>query len=136
LRTDATIRGLPVVRAALAPSPEIAAALRGRLVLAFAGIGNPEKFYRTLAAAGIEVCAQRAFPDHYAYTDDDAAQLMRQADAQGLTLVTTEKDMVRLGGTGTRAMLRSRAVALPVRLVFEDEVEVAALLREKIRERA
>jgi tetraacyldisaccharide 4'-kinase len=72
------------------------AALRGKRVLAFAGIGDPARFFRTLRGCGIEVVTERAFPDHHPFLKDEIAGLIAEAKRASLTLVTTEKDMVRL----------------------------------------
>ena len=73
------------------------AALRGQKVFAFAGIGSPEAFRRSLTALGAEVVAFRAFPDHHPYTLHDLEALRRQAgESGGGRIVTTEKDGIRL----------------------------------------
>lgn len=80
-------------------------------VLAFAGIGHPEKFYQTLREQGYEVVQTRDFPDHYAYTAADIEDLQRAAAADGLALITTEKDFVKLGVLGQGiSCLKVRAV--------------------------
>jgi tetraacyldisaccharide 4'-kinase len=62
--------------------------LAGRRVHAIAGIGNPERFFSQLSAAGLQVIAH-AFPDHHRYR---AAEL-EFGDA--LPLLMTEKDAVK-----------------------------------------
>ena len=57
----------------LEPDPETAARLRGRRVLAFAGIGRPEKFFATVAACGADVAMHRPFPDHHRFAASDLA---------------------------------------------------------------
>ena len=99
-----------------APSPRSAQ----RKVLAFAGIGDPEKFFATLADAGIAVAERVSFPDHHRYTAAEAQALIARADAENLVLLTTEKDLVRLAGDPRVAALAARANALPVRLVIEE----------------
>jgi tetraacyldisaccharide 4'-kinase len=91
-------------------------ALRGRPVLAFAGIAAPERFATTLRGLGINVRELAAFPDHHAYRPADIATLESRAHAAGATaLVTTEKDAVRLPRAGTLPVW-----AVPVRLRLED----------------
>ena len=84
-----------VLRARLAPTPE-ATRLAGRRVLAFAGIGRPQKFFTTLAALGTEVVEQRAFPDHHPYDRREIEALVARARDRDAVAVTTEKDAVRL----------------------------------------
>jgi tetraacyldisaccharide 4'-kinase len=129
---EARKRNLPVLRAHLQPDKEFIAALgRGR-VLAFAGIGDPEKFFATLADAGITVAATRSFPDHHRYTRAQARALCEDADREGLVLVTTEKDLVRLRGDDEVAELAAHAHALPVALAFEEEETFKSLLLERL----
>lgn len=71
-------------------------ALKSKKVLAFAGIGHPEKFYNTLRLLGYDVVLTKDFPDHYAYGGEDLHQLHQLADDKRLALVTTEKDFVKL----------------------------------------
>jgi tetraacyldisaccharide 4'-kinase len=89
-------QGRMVLSAHLRPDEAAVASLRGKRVLAFAGIGDPDRFFRTLRSCGIEVVAERAFPDHHAFSEDEIAALTAEATREALTAVTTEKDMVRL----------------------------------------
>ena len=74
-----------------------AEALRGRAVLAFAGIAAPERLVETLAAHGADVRDLVAFPDHHAYEARDLEAVRQRAQAVGASLlVTTEKDAMRL----------------------------------------
>ena len=93
-------RGGLVMRAEIKPDPPAVAALRGRRVLAFAGIGDPARFFSTLRDCGIDVAATRMFPDHHPYKRAEIERLKADAKRDGLSLVTTEKDFVRLGLSG------------------------------------
>jgi tetraacyldisaccharide 4'-kinase len=104
----------------LEPERRTLAAVGTRKVLAFAGIGNPEKFFATLAEAGIEVAERASFPDHHRYTAAEARALLKRAEAANLVLLTTEKDFARLSGAPHLATLAARASALPVRLAVEE----------------
>jgi tetraacyldisaccharide 4'-kinase len=67
-------------------------------VAAFCGIARPEQFFAGLEAAGLKIAARFAFPDHFTYTPSVLEELLGAACAAGATaLVTTQKDMVRLG---------------------------------------
>lgn len=98
--------------------------LEGRKVLAFSGIGQPEKFYRTLAELGATVVGKRDFPDHHHFSPADIEELKTRADALGAHLVTTEKDFVRLDTAAHEGVL-----AVPIRAVFDDAAAFAALLK-------
>lgn len=129
---EAQRRKLAVLTAKLVPDSAAAAELAGRKVLAFAGIGHPEKFFATLAALGAEIAEARAFADHHRFSASEAESLVGAAKASGLTLVTTEKDLARIKGELALATLAAQARALPVRLRFEDEVAVRELLRRAL----
>ncbi|MEW6217926.1 MAG: tetraacyldisaccharide 4'-kinase [Thermodesulfobacteriota bacterium] len=74
------------------------AAVQGLPAFAFSGIGNPDSFAATLRAAGVTVAGHRAFADHHAYSRADLERLTAAALRCGARwLVTTEKDLVRLG---------------------------------------
>jgi tetraacyldisaccharide 4'-kinase len=83
------------LRATFKPGPE-AAHLAGKKVIAFAGIGRPEKFFSTLENVGCKIVSTHAFSDHYPYQPSDIARLKEAARNQKAQLVTTAKDAVRL----------------------------------------
>ncbi len=68
----------------------------GKKFLCFAGIGNPQKFYDSVAELGGVVVESRSFGDHYHYKPQDIRALLADARAAGLQLATTAKDFVRL----------------------------------------
>jgi tetraacyldisaccharide 4'-kinase len=132
IRNAARARNLPVFSARLVPDARFLDMLGDRAVLAFAGIGDPEKFFATLRAAGVTVSATTAFADHHRYTGHEAQVLCAAADRDALVLVTTEKDVARMQGDDELADLAARARALPVTMVFDDEVAFRDLLRNRI----
>jgi len=121
IESAAALRGLSLFRGRLVPDPASVAAFKGSRVFAFAGIGDPDKFFATLNDAGIDVAMRRSFPDHHRFTAADAESLLAEADRAGLTLVTTEKDLVRLAHRRALAGLAERSRALPVALKLDDE---------------
>lgn len=129
---DIAARGGPVLRAQLRPDEAALAALKGCRALAFAGIGDPPRFFATLRDAGIEVVEQRAFADHHPFTAADLSRLDEEASRSGLALVTTEKDLARIGAAA--ASLRSRILPLPVRLEIETIAPLRMLLLERINQ--
>ncbi|MBX7200928.1 MAG: tetraacyldisaccharide 4'-kinase [Rhodospirillaceae bacterium] len=86
---------LPVLRARLVPGPEHRQLARQRVV-AFAGIGDPGKFFRSLSAAGAQVVAKRVFDDHHEFDAADIQPILDEAYELGAIPVTTAKDAVRL----------------------------------------
>lgn len=70
-----------------------------RGVLAFAGIGSPEGFLKSLREKGVTIEAHRFFRDHEPYSPAKLRSLVQEAEEKGLALVTTEKDYFRLLGT-------------------------------------
>ena len=88
-------KSLPVLHAALAPPPD-APNVAGRRLLAFAGIGRPQKFFETLKAAGAELPASVSFPDHHPYRDSELGLILEKARSLEATPMTTEKDLVRI----------------------------------------
>lgn len=115
---------LPHVTGALAALPT-GLPLAGVPVLAFAGIGHPEKFFRTLRAMGADLRATRALRDHQPLSDALMSRMLREAKTLGAQVVTTEKDAVRLAPA-----LRAQVMTLPVRLEIADwEALDAALAR-------
>lgn len=136
VESQAGVMGLPVFAARLLPDPVAATALRGKKILAFAGIGRPEKFFASLRDLGADVVETRSFDDHHRFSASEARELLHAARARGLVLITTEKDVVRMRGDPALAELAAQAKALPVRLAFADEDGVRRLLERTLRKAA
>ncbi|MFP6747041.1 MAG: tetraacyldisaccharide 4'-kinase [Alphaproteobacteria bacterium] len=108
--------------ARLFPSTD-ALALRGRRVVAFAGIGRPQRFFHTVRELGAELVGQQAFPDHHVFREDEIWELLERARAQDAIAVTTAKDAVRLP-PGARAMV----TVIDVTLEFDHDAALDGLL--------
>ena len=137
-RADAVVLLLPAD--APDPDPELVALFDGLPLLtarlepatppppgpqfAFAGVGKPWKVERALLAAGCELADFAPWPDHHPYTEADLRVMAARAQALGAGLLTTEKDRARLPPAW-----RDRVAAWPVRVRFEDEAALDALLR-------
>ena len=118
--------------AAQIPVPRLTGELRplkmgmdwtGQRVLAFAGIGHPEKFFATLRAEGAEIVKTVALDDHQPISDVLLNRLESESAALNAQLVTTEKDQIRLPPAQ-----RKRVLALVVRLEIADIAPLKAAL--------
>lgn len=86
----------PVLQARLAPDMRQIEKLKGRKIMAFAGIGRPQKFYTMMRDHGLNVIATHNFPDHHYFNSSEIVLLIKEAERQGAHLVTTSKDLVRI----------------------------------------
>lgn len=101
---------------------ESASTLAGRRLVAFAGIANPDRFFRSINDCGGNVVLTRAFRDHHSFTDAEASALLAEARRRDAALVTTEKDLVRLAGSsGAHAELARETLTLPLEVAFDDQ---------------
>ncbi|WFU42496.1 tetraacyldisaccharide 4'-kinase [Bradyrhizobium sp. CB82] len=122
-------RGKPVLRARLKPEAASVAGLFGKSVLAFAGIGDPERFFRTLRASGIHVARTRPFADHHMFSKAEIDAMVEEAGREQLTLVTTEKDLARLRGM---AGLAAAIVPFAVTLEFDDGAALRRFVSDRL----
>lgn len=124
------LAGKPVLAARLVPD-DSARVLAGRKLLAFAGIGRPEKFFESLRAIGAELAATAVFPDHHPYSAAELHRIFDRAERLGARLVTTAKDSVRLPPS-----LRAQVHAVDVRLEWADPAALDRLLAPILRRHA
>jgi tetraacyldisaccharide 4'-kinase len=129
----ARAHGLPVLHGRLKPDAAAGAELKGRRVLAFAGIGDPEKFFASAAEAGIDVAERRPLPDHHRFSGEEAAKLIMDAEHGGLALLTTEKDRARMAGDPLTEALAARVHVLPVTLVVDEMDDLRKLVTAALR---
>jgi tetraacyldisaccharide 4'-kinase len=105
--------------ASVVPRPD--PSLVNRHVFAYVGIADPEKFYRTVVSLGAAIVERRAFPDHHYFTEDEIADLLKDAAKQDLLPVTTSKDAVRLTGhSGKAKELADKTTVVEIDMVFDD----------------
>lgn len=117
---------------------EPAAWLEGASVVAYAGIGAPQRFFDLLSGLGAEVVRSMAFPDHHVFTPAEAEHLLGLAEGHAAVLVTTEKDWVRLETSGPAGRLKAASRFVPVRMILDerDRERLAALLDMALKEHA
>lgn len=92
-------------------------------LVAFAGIGRPEKFFDSLRELGAPLAATLPFDDHHPYSAEDWSRLQALAAQHNARLITTAKDAVRL----TPAQ-RAEVLVLPVALGWQDPEALTALI--------
>lgn len=137
---DGTAADAVVRQAARAGKPIFAARARprdtkqfaGKRLLAFAGIGHPEKFYDTVAEAGGKVVLSRSFPDHHVYGADELAELLSTAKTADLRLVTTAKDAARLRHGAIPSGFLEKLNVLEIETVFEPDQTPQRIIDETL----
>ena len=94
----------------------------GGPVVAFCGIARPEQFFAGIETAGVRIASRIAFRDHHRYTASDLDRLSAAAlSAAAAALITTEKDLVRLGGLASAFPGERPLTTAKLRTVIEDE---------------
>lgn len=138
-RADPVVRaaaraGKPVLHVRVRPhNPE---RFLGLSTILLAGIARPQKVADTLRAAGATIASHFFFPDHHAFTDEEASRVLDASERTGHPVVTTEKDWVRLAGarSGPRFDLARRALVLKIDAEFEERSMIEELIRSTIAE--
>ncbi|MFA5276201.1 MAG: tetraacyldisaccharide 4'-kinase [Candidatus Omnitrophota bacterium] len=94
--------------------------LRGKTAVLFSGIGDPDSFEKLLAAQGLKIGLFFKFPDHHNYTKHDLDGIIAAAEGKNIdTIITTEKDAVRLKGLALPRGLE--ILVLKIKLVIINE---------------
>ncbi|MBN8982523.1 MAG: tetraacyldisaccharide 4'-kinase [Rhizobiales bacterium] len=125
-------RNIPVLQARLKADQRAVSELGAKSVLAFAGIGDPSKFFSTLRENNISVAEERVFADHHAFSIGEIEKLMRDAAKRSLTLLTTEKDIARIRSDPRLIRFADRIATLPVTLEFDDEAALSRLVTARL----
>ena len=118
---------LPVAGAETAVDDVTRTRLARMRVLAFCGIGRPEKFYDTLRGLGAELAETRSFADHHRYRPSEITGVLEMAKRGGLTPVTTEKDAARLP-----AWAQARVEVVPITLSWTADGPLDRLLHDAV----
>lgn len=96
-------------------------------VIAFCGLGFPEKFYATLKSLGVDIMLMKSFPDHYTYTEEDLLILHDLAKEYQAILATTRKDLVKIPPSW-----QGYLHVLDINIHFEDSDGIYRFIMEKI----
>ncbi len=102
-------------------------AVSDKNVLAFAGIGHPQKFYHTLSQQGFNVVETVDFPDHHFYTKSEVENILQKAEKLNADIYTTSKDFVKIP-----ASLQKYINVLEIAVVWENPEELLQFIKEKI----
>jgi len=106
---------------------------KGKWLIAYAGIADPEKFFQSLRDVGADLAQVKPLGDHHLFTRDDVTELLDRAKLMKAQLVTTAKDFVRLMGMGEHQdRLARETQVVSVELIFEDETIAERIIDETL----
>ncbi len=109
----------PHFNARVVPDPSAINTIKDKRLIAFAGLGFPQKFFSTLKEHGGKLRKQVTFPDHHPYKTSDLTPLIQQATQEDALLVTTEKDMLRIPSA-----LQKMITPFKIRVVFDNPTDI------------
>lgn len=118
----------PVFTARLQPDTTIIDELGDTPLLAFAGIGRPARFFKSLEAAGGSIVHRLSFADHHPYSQHDLAQIQEDAQRHGAAMITTKKDWMRLPPDW-----RAKVAMLPVSMEIDSEQAMITQIESSLR---
>ncbi len=105
-------------------------------VVTFCGIARPEQFFAGIESAGIKIAAKRAFRDHHPYTAGDMEHLLRTAQSAGArALITTDKDLVRIGDLAGQVRKNLPLITATLRIEIEDRGTALEWLAQRLASR-
>ena len=96
-------------------------------MIAFCGIGRPEKFFDSLERSKINVITKFSYPDHHQYQEGEIKKMLDLAHKNHTKLITTKKDWIRLG-----KVYQDQIDYLDIKIEFEN----TQYLKEKLIELA
>ena len=118
--------------AMIKPDKGAAEAVKGRRIVAFAGIGNPAKFYQTLFQSGALIEKTYDFADHHSYAMNEIQTIILDAQKKECAVVTTTKDFMRLKSMPGFDAIISQITVFPVALKISDERQLLQFLAKKL----
>ena len=116
--------GIPCFKGRVVPQPP---ALKNNRVIAFAGIGRPQKFYISLSELGIEIVKTFDFPDHHYYTPEELNNILDIAKQEKAEVITTSKDFVKIPSA-----LKPHFKVLNIGIQWQDPITLQNFILEKI----
>ena len=115
------------------PDIKIIKAFKNKKIIAFAGIGFPNKFYNLLKKIHFNVLETKDFPDHHIYKKNELNLLIQKSKLLNATLVTTEKDYVKIGEMEDK--IKRNISPFPVKLKIQQEEIFKKELKKAIHEK-
>lgn len=128
-------RFMPEFSGKLIPDEKICLSLKGRKLLAFAGIGYPEKFYDTLLSCGAELIKTYNFNDHHPYSLQELMLLVQKAQQLDCEIFTTTKDYVRICNVLSDSEKLKLFQVLPVTLICDQKEKLLDMIHKKFIEK-
>ena len=104
----------------------------GKRISAFAGIGNPENFFKMLERNHLKVEKKSIFPDHFNYNSDQLQNMIKSAQSKDQKLLTTEKDYSRLQNLFPGSLILKEINFIPIELEIKDKKKFFKKIKEKI----
>lgn len=106
----------------------------GKKAYLFAGIADPEQFFKLCQSLKIHIVGKKAFSDHHQYNDKEIWKINAEAKKRGAEiLLTTEKDFVRLKGFKSEIPVQT----LPIKPdFFGDEEKIVGLIMNRLKGKA
>ena len=99
-----------------------------RKLISFAGIGNPENFFKLLKENHLNIIKEIDFPDHYEYTQKDLENLSDLEKKYNAKLVTTEKDYLRISSFNRR-----RFGMIPIKVNIDNQEKFIQIIKKFIK---
>ena len=111
---------MPILKGHIEPTMN----LLGLKGIAFAGIGNPDKFFNMLEQKGVVLTEKFSFSDHYAYKRADIERLIKK----GVPVLTTRKDAVKID-----VDLQQKLTIVDITFIFDEPEKWTAFLERKFK---
>ena len=125
---------IKIFYATFEPDIKIIKAFKNKKIIAFAGIGFPNKFYNLLKKINFNVLETKDFPDHHIYKKNELNLLIQKSKLLNATLVTTEKDYVKIGEMEDK--IKKNILPFPVKLKIQKEAIFKKELQKAIHEKS
>ena len=99
---------------------------KGKKLIAFAGIGNPENFFDYLKDKKLNIIKEIKYPDHYIYSEDNLKYLIQLKKSFNAELITTEKDYMRINEN-----YRQNFMCLQIEMILDKPEYLKKVLKRK-----